>query len=343
MPTRYARLASIGSALPERSVPNSFFESYLDTSDEWIRDRTGIGRRWFAGPGENTSSLAVDSARTALERAGWGPESVDMLIVATYTPDRLIPSTAATVQAELGMMPCPAFDLNAACAGWVYGLSLGTAVITAGQADRVMVVGSEVQSRILNMQDRTTCVLFGDGAGTVLLEPSDEPGVIDSILALDGTQSELLVIPAGATREPASAETVAANRHTLRMSDGAAVFRQAVVSMANACSDLLAKADLSIEDVDLVIPHQANARIIAAVAKRLGVPDDRVVVDVEDVGNTSAASIPIAIDRTWRAGRLAPGSTILTVAFGAGLAWGANLVRWTADAPRKPAGGRWGE
>jgi 3-oxoacyl-[acyl-carrier-protein] synthase-3 len=212
-------------------------------------------------------------------------------------------------------------------------VSLASAVIRAGQADRVMVIGSEVQSRFLDMQDRATCVLFGDGAGTVLLEPSDEPGVIESVLALDGAQSELLVIPAGGALEPASAETVARNRHTIHMPDGRAVFHHAVMGMAAACSDLLAKADLNVDDVDLVVPHQANARIIAAVARRLGVPDERVIVDVADVGNTSAASIPIALDEAWRSGRLLPGITLLTVAFGAGLAWGANLIRWTADPP----------
>jgi 3-oxoacyl-[acyl-carrier-protein] synthase III len=331
--TRYARIASVGAALPERAVPNAFFEEYLDTSDDWIRDRTGIVRRWFAGPGESTASLAVASAKVALERAGWAPESVDMLMLATYTPDRFMPSTAANVQRELGMQLCPAFDLNAACAGWVYAVSLASAVIRAGQADRVMVIGSEVQSRFLDMQDRTTCILFGDGAGTVLLEPSDEPGVVDSVLAMDGTQSELLVIPAGGALEPASTESVTRNRHTIQMPDGRAVFHHAVTGMADACSDLLAKADLTVDDIDVVVPHQANARIIAAVVKRLGVPGERVIVDVADVGNTSAASIPIALDQAWRSGRLLPGTTMLTVAFGAGLAWGANLIRWTAEPP----------
>lgn len=333
MTPRFARIVSVGAALPERVVPNSYFEAYLDTSDEWIRDRTGIARRGFAGPGETTSSLAVSASRTALERAGWRAESIDLLILATYTPDRLMPSTAAYVQAELGMVPTPAFDLNAACAGWVYAVSMASAVIRAGQADRVMVIGSEVQSRILNMNDRTTCILFGDGAGTVLLEPSSEPGVVDSLIAMDGTQADLLVIPAGGTREPATAQTVADNRHVLQMRDGGSVFRQAVVAMASACSDLLAKSDMKVDEVDLVIPHQANARIITAVMKRLGIPEERVIFDVEDVGNTSAASIPIALDRAWQAGRIPAGATLLTAAFGAGMAWGANLIRWTVDPP----------
>jgi 3-oxoacyl-[acyl-carrier-protein] synthase-3 len=314
-------------------VPNDHFESYLDTSDEWIRDRTGIQRRWFAGPEETTATLGAAAARRALERAGRAPESVDLLILATYTPNRLMPSTAAFVQAELGMTTCPAFDLNAACAGFVYGLSMGSAVIRAGQAERVLVIGAEVQSRILNMDDRSTAVLFGDGAGAALLEPSSEPGVVDSVLAMDGRQAGLLTVPAGATETPATAETVAAGLHTIQMPDGGALFRQAVLAMAAACSDLLAKSGLGVDDVSLVVPHQANARIIAAVAKRLGVHDDKVVVDVKDVGNTSAASIPIALDRAAQAGRLAPGDTVLTVAFGAGLAWGANLIRWTADRP----------
>jgi 3-oxoacyl-[acyl-carrier-protein] synthase-3 len=328
---RFAHITALGTAFPQTVVPNSHFESYLDTTDEWIRDRTGIARRWFAGPGESTATLGAAAARTALERAGRAPESVDLLILATYTPNRLMPSTAAYVQAELGMTTCPAFDLNAACAGFVYGLSMGSAVIRAGQAERVLVIGAEVQSRILNMNDRSTCVLFGDGAGAAVLEPSSEPGIIESILAMDGRHAGLLTVPAGATENPATPETVAAGLHAIQMPDGAALFRQAVLAMASACSDLLSKAGLGVDDVDLVVPHQANGRIIAAVAKRLGVMDDRVVVDVEDVGNTSAASIPIALDRAMDAGRLRPGNTILTVAFGAGLAWGANLIRWTAD------------
>jgi 3-oxoacyl-[acyl-carrier-protein] synthase-3 len=329
---RYARVGAVASALPARVVPNAFFETLVDTSDAWIRDRTGIRERRFAGEGESTATLAADAGAEALLRAGVSPSSVDLLIVATCTPERLLPSTAAFVQARLGMSG-PAFDLNAACAGFAYALSVGEAQVRAGAADRVLIVGAEVLSRVLDLTDRTTCVLFGDGAGAVLLEPSEEPGVIDSLLALDGSQAELLTIPAGGAAEPTTAESVAARRHFLRMLDGQSVFKSAVTSMAEASRALLEKAGLAPEDLAIVIGHQANARILTALGKRLGLPTEKVFIDIEEVGNTSAASIPIAIDRAWLAGRLSPGDLVLTVAFGAGMAWGANLIRWTLPAP----------
>jgi 3-oxoacyl-[acyl-carrier-protein] synthase III len=329
---RFARIASVGSALPHRVVPNEFFESLVETSDEWIIERTGIHTRRFAGPGETTSTLSVDAATRALASAGWDPSAVDLLVVATCTPDRPLPSTAAFIQARLGMS-CAAFDLNAACAGFVYGLSVGSAQIRAGAADRVLVIGAEVLSRSLNLTDRTTCVLFGDGAGAALLEPAEEPGVIDSLLAMDGTQAELLTVRAGGSERPATPETAASHEHQIHMENGQTVFHLAVVGMAAACASVLEKAGLSGSDVTIVIAHQANARIIAAVGKRLGIDPARVVIDVAEVGNTSAASIPIAMDRAWNAGRLHPGDLVLTAAFGAGLAWGANLIRWTAPAP----------
>jgi 3-oxoacyl-[acyl-carrier-protein] synthase-3 len=329
---RYARVGAVASALPTRVVPNSYFEALVETSDQWIVERTGIRERRFAGEGESTATLATAAGAEALRRAGVSPSSVDLLIVATCTPERLIPSTAAFVQTRLGMSG-PAFDLNAACAGFVYALSVGEAQIRAGTADRVLIVGAEVLSRVLDLTDRTTCVLFGDGAGAVLLEPAEEPGVMDSLLALDGSQAELLTVPAGGAGEPTTAETVAAGRHFLRMIDGQMVFKSAVTGMAAIARELLEKAGVSPEDLAMVIGHQANARILAALGKRLGLPPEKVFVDIEKVGNTSAASIPIAIDRAWQAGRLSPGDLVLTVAFGAGLAWGANLIRWTAAGP----------
>jgi 3-oxoacyl-[acyl-carrier-protein] synthase-3 len=334
--TRQARISAVGSALPERVVPNAYFESILDTSDEWIRERTGIRARRFAGPNETTATLAADAADRALAAAGVDPGAVDLLIVGTITPDRPMPSAAAFVQARMGMA-CPAFDLNAACAGFVYGLSLAAAQIQAGAADRVLVIGSETLSRVLDMTDRSTCVLFGDGAGAALLEPSEEPGVMGSRLELDGGAVDVLTIPAGGSAEPASAQTVAAGRHLIQMPDGRVVFKRAVVGMAEACSSLLEKAGMSADDVSVVVPHQANARIMLAVADRLGLPHDKLFVDIAEVGNTSAASIPIALDHAWRAGRIGPGDVVLTTAFGAGLAWGANLIRWTAPAPAAEA------
>jgi len=329
---RHTSISGVGSALPTRLVPNAFFEGRVDTTDEWIRERTGIRARHFASEGETTSSLGAAAASRALEGAGLEPAAIDLLVVCTITSDRPMPSTAAYVQARLGMH-CPAFDMNAACAGFVYGLSVAAAQVQAGAADRVLLIGAETISRVLNLGDRSTCVLFGDGAGAVVIEASDDPGIISSRLELDGTAAELLTIPAGGSEEPASEESVRAERHKIQMNDGPAVFKRAVTGMAEACAGLLDKAGMTGDDVTIVIPHQANARIMNAIADRLSIPRDKVFVDIEEVGNTSAASIPIAMDHAWRAGRVVPGDVVLTTAFGGGLAWGANLLRWTAPTP----------
>jgi 3-oxoacyl-[acyl-carrier-protein] synthase-3 len=328
---RHATIAGLGSRLPERVVANAEFESLVDTSDEWIRERTGIGRRRFAADGEVTSDLAVAAVRAALDSAGMEAEQVDLIVCATLTPDTPIPATGVWVQRKLGVS-CPAFDVNAACAGFSYAMSTGTAFIESGAAETVVVIGAEVLSRVLDFSDRGTCILFGDGAGAVVLRPSEEPGVIGSLLGADGRAAEILLIPAGGSVQPASAKTIEARDHTIRMPNGREVFKRAVVEMAGACRDLLAKSGYAPSDVDVLIPHQANARIMIAVAERLGIPMERAVVDVEEVGNTSAASIPIALDRAWRAGRVKEGNLVLLTSFGAGLAWGANLIRWTAPA-----------
>ncbi len=226
----------------------------------------------------------------------------------------------------------PAFDVNAACAGFSYAFSVGTAFIESGQAETIVVIGAEVLSRVMDFRDRTTCVLFGDGAGAVVLRRSEEPGVLGSVLGADGRAAEILIIPAGGSAEPSTHETVDARDHAIRMPNGREVFKRAVVEMASACRQLLEKSGYTPDDVDVLIPHQANARIMIAVAERLGIGLDRSVVDVETVGNTSAASIPIALDRAWRAGRVHTGDLVLLTSFGAGLAWGANLVRWTGPA-----------
>jgi len=338
MSGRYARIASTGSALPPQVIPNAYFESLVETSDAWIVERTGIRERRFAGQGESTATLASAAGQAAMQVAGTAPETIDLMIVCTCTPERSIPSTAAFVQSRLGLS-CAAFDLNAACAGFVYGLSVASAQIRAGSAERVLLIGAEVLSRVLDMTDRTTCVLFGDGAGAVVLEPSDEPGVIDSLLALDGRQAELLTVPAGGTGEPVTHEAIAQRRNLLRMLDRQAVFKQAVVAMADAAREVLDKAGIDPSEVSAVIGHQANARILTALGRRLGLDPQRVVIDIERVGNTSAASIPIALDRAWRSGRLKPGDIVLTAAFGAGLTWGANVMRWTAPSPAGDGGG----
>jgi 3-oxoacyl-[acyl-carrier-protein] synthase-3 len=328
----FARIAAVGSALPERLVTNEELSRVVDTSDEWIVSRTGIRARRFAGQGETAASMAADAGARALEAAGLDPAAVDMTVVATVSGDQPLPSTASFVQQRLGINGA-AFDLAAACAGFIYATQLGAGQIATGGAETVLVAGTEVLSRFLDFGDRTTCVLFGDGAGAAVLVPGEEPGVIGSVLENQGQYARLLEIPAGGSREPASPDTVARDEHKIHMQNGSEVFKRAVVGMAEACSRLLEKSGYTPDDVSLLVPHQANGRIISSVAQRLSFPMERVFVDLEMVGNTSAASVPIALDHAWREGRLHPGDLVLTVAFGAGLAYGANLIRWTAEEP----------
>jgi 3-oxoacyl-[acyl-carrier-protein] synthase-3 len=270
----------------------------------------------------------VRAGRIALENAGIAPEQLDLIVCATCTADTPIPSAGVWIQRKLGIA-APAFDVNAACAGFSYALSTATAFIGSGQAETILVTGAEVLSRVMDLYDRGTCILFGDGAGAVVLRRSDAPGILGSVLGADGTATEILQIPAGGSARPASHETVDARDHSIRMPNGREVFKRAVVEMASACRQLLDKSGFTADDVDLLIPHQANSRIMIAVAERLGIPMERAVVDVESVGNTSAASIPIALHRAWAAGRMHEGDLVLLTSFGAGLSWGANLMRWT--------------
>jgi 3-oxoacyl-[acyl-carrier-protein] synthase III len=329
---RYATIAGTGSALPDQVVPNTWFESLVDTSDEWIRDRTGIRERHFAPEGVVTSQLASEAAANALASAGLAPEQVDLLVVATLTPDRPLPSCAVMVQARMGLT-CPAFDLNAACAGFSYSGTVATSMIESGAAENALVVGAELLSRVINLTDRSTCVLFGDGAGAAVFVPSAEPGVMASTLGADGKLAGLLTIPAGGTERPIDQEAIEAHENTIQMASGSEVFRRAVVEMSAACRAMMDKAGVGPDEVDLLIPHQANARIVAAVGQRLGIPPERALLDMESVGNTSAASIPIALDRAVRAGRVHQGDLVLMASFGAGLAWGATLLKWTAPPP----------
>jgi 3-oxoacyl-[acyl-carrier-protein] synthase III len=328
---RRATIAGVGSRLPDRVVPNAEFERFVETSDEWIRERTGIAERHFAADGEVTSDLGTEAARRALAAAGVAPEQVDLIVCATLSPDTPIPATAVWVQRKLGLS-CPAFDVNAACAGFSYGLSTGVAFVESGAAETVLVLGAEVLSRVLDMTDRSTCILFGDGAGAVVLRPSAEPGVIGSTLGADGTATDILIIPAGGSARPASHGTVDARDHSIRMA-GREVFKRAVVEMAAACKEVLEKNGHTTDDVDLLIPHQANARIMTAVADRLHIPTEKAVIDVAEVGNTSAASIPIALDHAYRAGRVHEGDLVVFTSFGAGLTWGATAMRWTMQEP----------
>jgi 3-oxoacyl-[acyl-carrier-protein] synthase III len=298
-------------------VPNTWFESSLETSDEWIRDRTGIRARHFVDEGVVTSDLAVQASRAALEVAGVSADQIDMLICATITGDTPFPATAVWAQEKLGIS-CPAFDIGAACAGFSYGLASATAFIEAGMAETVLLVGAEVFSKILDYTDRGTCVLFGDGAGAAVISASEAPGVEGTVLGADGRAAGILMMPPGGL---------------LQMTNGREVFKRAVTEMAACCRELLQKSGYTADDVDVLIPHQANARIMTAVGERLGIAADRTIMDVAEVGNTSAASIPVALDRAWRAGRIREGNLVLFTSFGAGLTWGATLVRWTMPEP----------
>ena len=331
--TRHATITGVGSSLPPRLVPNEWFEERIETSDEWIRSRTGIEARHFADEGVVTSDLAVEAAHIALDEAGIPAEQIDVVICASVTGDTPFPATAVWVQQKLGIS-CPAFDVNAACAGYSYGLATATAFVEAGTADTILLIGAEVFSRILNFSDRQTCVLFGDGAGATVLQASERPGIEGTVLGADGTAAEILLMPAGGSREPATPDTVAAERHRIQMPNGREVFKRAVTEMAAACRQVLEKNGHTPDDVDLLIPHQANSRIMIAVAERLGIALERAVVDVAEVGNTSAASIPIALDRAYRAARMDDGDLVLFTSFGAGLTWGATVMRWTMPAVR---------
>jgi 3-oxoacyl-[acyl-carrier-protein] synthase-3 len=304
----------------------------VETDDAWIRERTGIEARHFADDDVQASDLAVEAAGAALDAARVAPEQLDMIIVATITGDTVFPATAVWVQQKLGVS-CPAFDINAACSGFSYGLSAASAFITSGTADTILLIGAEIFSRILDYNDRGTCILFGDGAGAAVVSASEVAGIEGSILGADGNAAEILWMPAGGTRTPASAETVAAHDHAVRMPNGREVFKRAVTEMASACRELLEKSGHTIDEVDVLIPHQANARIMSAVVDRLGIDPDKAVVDVAEVGNTSAASIPIALDRAWRGGTIGQGDLVLFTSFGAGLTWGATLMRWTLPSP----------
>ena len=308
----------------------------MDTTDAWIRERTGIEARHFADEGVVTSDLAVEAATRALATAGMSAAQVDLIVCATVTGDTPFPSTAVWVQQKLGLS-CPAFDVNAACAGFSYALATATGFVEGGIADTVLLIGAEVFSRILDFTDRQTCILFGDGAGAAIVQAADRPGIEGTVLGADGSAAEILILPGGGSREPATPDTVAASRHRVFMPNGREVFKRAVTEMAASCREVLEKNGHTTDDVDLLIPHQANARIISAVAERLHIPPEKAVIDVAEVGNTSAASIPIALDRAYRAGRMHEGDLVVFTSFGAGLTWGATAMRWTLT-PSTPEG-----
>ncbi|GBC94418.1 3-oxoacyl-[acyl-carrier-protein] synthase 3 [bacterium HR16] len=323
-----AGIIGVGVGIPEKVITNHDLEQRIDTTDEWIVTRTGIRERRVAPPHIATSDLAAQAAHQALQNAGKSAEEIDLIVVATATPDMPWPSTACLVQAKIGATKAAAFDLNAVCSGFVYALWIAAQAVETGAYRCVLVIGADILSRQVNWEDRATCVLFGDGAGAVILAPVEEPyGVLAGVLGADGTGAPLLNVPAGGTREPLSPEVIARKRHTIQMR-GREVFKFAVTIMGEVAVQALEKAGIPPEEVSLFIPHQANIRIIQAAAERLNLPMERVFVNVDRYGNTSAASIPIALYEAWAQGRLKKGDVAVVVGFGAGLTWGACVLRW---------------
>ncbi|MDO4904990.1 MAG: beta-ketoacyl-ACP synthase III [Lautropia sp.] len=323
--SRFSRVIGVGAALPARSVSNDELAAELakrgiETSDEWIVTRTGIRQRWLAGPDDTTTSLGTRAARAAMQQAGVTPDQIDLVVCATSTPDQIFPSTACLIQQSLGIQQGGAFDVQAVCSGFVYALANADALIRAGVAHRALVIGADVFSRILDWNDRTTCVLFGDGAGAVMLSADDRPGVLASRLHADGSHSNILSTPGSVRCGSAIGDPF------LRM-DGQAVFKLAVRVLADVALEVLEAADMTLDDLDWLVPHQANVRILAATASRLGLPPEKVVSTVGDHANTSAASVPLALATAVDDGRIGPGQLVLLQGVGGGFTWAANLIR----------------
>lgn len=323
-----AMITGTGSYAPEKILTNQDLEASVDTSDAWIMERTGIRERRIAASHENTSDLAAEAAKRALDAAGMTAGDIDLIIVATATPDMTFPSTACLVQGKIGAGRAAAYDLSAACSGFLYALSAANGHILSGLYRNVLVIGAEILSRFVNWQDRTTCILFGDGAGAVVLQATTEDrGILTSLLRSDPSLWDLLCIPAGGSRMPASPATLEGQLHTIQMK-GNETFKAAVKALDDIVVETLAAAGVKAKDIDLLIPHQANIRIIQATAKRLRISMDKVYLVLEKYGNTSAASIPMALDEAVKTGRIKAGDMILMEAFGGGLTWASALVRW---------------
>ena len=324
-----ARIIGTGSYLPPKVLTNADLEKLVDTSDEWIVTRTGISERRIAPEEEATSDLALRAAQSALEAAGLDPADLDMILVATITPDMPFPSTACVLQDRLGARRAGALDLSAACSGFIYGLGVADGLIRAGTARTVLLLGAETLTKVVNWQDRNTCVLFGDGAGAVVLRADEgERGILSTHLYADGSKGSLLILPGGGSRNPISQAVLDAGMAKMQMNGGNEVFKLAVRAMEDSALTALKRHGLEVSDVDHLITHQANLRIISALGQRLGVPDAKVEVTIRKYGNVSAASIPIALDEAVRAGRVKAGDIVLLCAFGGGLTWASSLIRW---------------
>ncbi|CAB1129115.1 beta-ketoacyl-acyl carrier protein synthase III 1 [Candidatus Hydrogenisulfobacillus filiaventi] len=323
-----ARVVGLGTYSPERVLTNQDLERFLDTSDEWIVTRTGIRERHLAGDDETTATMAAAAARAALADAGLEPDAIDYVVLATNTPDNIFPAVAARVQDALGIPAAGGFDLQAGCTGLIYGLDVAAALIESGRIRRALVVGSDKLSSIVDYTDRKTAVLFGDGAGALVLEgQTGEYGLLGSFVRLDGKGADLISIPAGGSRLPASTRTVEERLHYIRM-DGNETFRFAVRAMPQAVEQALERAGLPLSALDLLVPHQANSRIIEAAMRHFALEPEKVVMNIDRYGNTSVASIPLALADARAQGRLVPGRVVALAGFGAGLTWGANIIRW---------------
>lgn len=322
------KIAGTGSYLPERVLTNADLEKMVDTSDEWISTRTGIKERRIVNEDQAASDLAYEASKKAIQAAQVKPEELDMIIVATITPDMVFPATACVLQERLGVKGIAAFDLEAACSGFLYGITIGSQFIATGMYNNILVVAAEVLSKIIDWKDRSTCILFADGAGAVILKPSsDNSRIISSYLGADGTGADLVGVPAGGSRLPASQETVRDGQHYMKMR-GNGLFKKAVKVMVQAIDISLEKSGLTYDEIDFFIPHQANIRIINAVAKRIGMDKDKAYVNLDQCGNMSAASVAVALDQAVRAGKIKKGDKVLLTCFGGGLTWASLVIEW---------------
>lgn len=323
-----ATVTATAHSVPDKIMTNSHLEAIVNTSDEWIRSRTGIVQRHVVDESEATSDISTEIAKNLLAKRGIGPEEIDAIIVGTVTPDHFTPSTAAIVQENINAKNAWGFDLSAACSGFLYGLVTGANFIKSGQHKKVMVIGVDTMTSILDFQDRDTCVIFGDGGGGVILEPTSHSyGIIDSIMRMDGSGGDYLIVPGGGSRIPATIDSVKDRKHYIKQ-DGKTVFKHAVKGMAEVSEKILSNNNLTGKDVSLFIPHQANKRIIDAAAERCNIPKDRVLINIDKFGNTTAGTIPIALDEAVNSGRIQEGEYVLLSAFGAGFTWGSILMKW---------------